>query len=71
MNARRARQLELLAIRSSELADRVIAGQLEFLDAVDMAYSAVAWSGLVESVGDNAVQKVIAAAFMGIARGEP
>ena len=58
-----SRQLVLLAIRSRELADRVAAGQLAFLDAVDMAYSAAEWAGLVESVGANAVQAVMAAAF--------
>jgi hypothetical protein len=30
---------------------------------VDTAYSAAVWSGLVDSVGDDAVQKVLQAAF--------
>jgi len=34
---RTAQQLEILARRSLELADRVAAGELDFLDAVDMA----------------------------------
>jgi hypothetical protein len=56
-------QLELLAIRSLELADRVADGQIEFLDAVDLAYSAAEWAGLVESVGDDVVQRTLAACF--------
>jgi hypothetical protein len=31
-----------------------------------MAYSAAIWSGLVDAVGDDVVQKVLAAAFAGI-----
>ena len=56
-------QIELFAIRASELADRVAAGQISFIDAVDMAYSAAVWSGLTESVGDDIVQAILAAAF--------
>lgn len=58
-------QLELFAIRASELADRVAAGQIAFIEAVDMAYSAAQWAGLADSVGDDAVQKIMAAAFSG------
>jgi hypothetical protein len=58
-----SKQLELFAIRCSELADRVVAGNLAFIDAVDMGYSAAIWSGLVDGVGDDAVQKVMFAAF--------
>jgi hypothetical protein len=57
------RQLELFAIRCSELADRVQRGEIGFIDAVDMAYSAAQWAGLTESAGDDAVQAVMAAAF--------
>jgi len=57
------RQLELFAIRCSELADRVAAGNLAFLDAIDFAYTAADFAGLVESAGDDAVQKIMAAAF--------
>ena len=57
------RQLELLALRCCDLAERVEAGTIGFIDAVDMAYSAAVWSGLVESVGDDAVQKIMFAAF--------
>jgi hypothetical protein len=57
------RQLEILALRSIELADRVAAGEIKFLDAVDVAYEAALWSGLTETVGDDIVQATIAAAF--------
>jgi hypothetical protein len=46
------------------LADRVIAGKLAFIDAIDMAYSAAEWSGLIDAAGDDAVQKIMAAAFV-------
>jgi hypothetical protein len=62
-------QLELFAIRCSELAGRVLAGTIPFIDAIDMAHSAAVWSGLVESVGDDGIQKVMAAAFMTVPRG--
>ena len=42
------RQLEILALRSIELADRVAAGQLPFIDAVDLAYEAAIWADLAE-----------------------
>jgi len=57
------RQLELFAIRCSELADRVVGGNLSFIDAVDMAYSAADFAGLVEVAGDDAIQKIMFAAF--------
>ena len=63
------RALELLALRCCDLADRVDAGSIGFIDAVDMAYSAACWSGLVESVGDDAVQRVLFAAFATTTRG--
>jgi hypothetical protein len=56
-------QLKILAIRTGELADRVGAGELQFLDAVDVAYEAAVWAGLVETAGDDLVQRVLAAAF--------
>jgi len=58
-----AKQLALLAIRAGELADRVALGQIGFLDAVDLAYSAAEHVGLVDLAGDNEVQLVLAAAF--------
>jgi hypothetical protein len=62
-NSRKKRQLEILAIRSLELADQVASGDLSFLDAVDMAYDAACWAGLVKAVGDGVVQATMAAAF--------
>lgn len=67
-------QLKILAIRTGELADRVDAGELGFLDAVDLAYSAAVWAGLPEAIdkselvtnnitGDDLVQRVLAAGF--------
>ena len=44
--ARVTRQLEILALRSLELADQVTAGQLQFLEAADLAYEAAVWAGL-------------------------
>jgi hypothetical protein len=61
--SRTTRQLEILSLRSLELADRVVAGELALLDAVDMAYGAAVWSGLTETVGDDVVQTILAEAF--------
>jgi hypothetical protein len=60
---RRTRLLEILALRSLELADRVAAGEIAFLDAVDLAYEAAVWSALTRTVGDDIVQATLAAAF--------
>jgi hypothetical protein len=59
----KSRQLEILALRSLELADRAATGELPFIEAVDLAYSAAQWAGLPESVGDDIVQATLAAAF--------
>jgi hypothetical protein len=58
-----ARRLEILTLRSLELADRVAEGSIKFLDAVDLAYEAAVWSGLTQDVGDDIVQATLAAAF--------
>jgi hypothetical protein len=58
-----SRQLQVLALRSLELADRVAAGEIAFLDAVDVAYEAAMWSSLTSTVGDDIVQATLAAAF--------
>jgi hypothetical protein len=60
---RAARRLEILALRSLELADRVAEHRIAFLDAIDIAYEAAVWSGLVDEVGDDVVQACMAAAF--------
>jgi hypothetical protein len=69
------RQLEILARRCLQLADQVAAGEIPFLDAVDLAYDAAVWAGLPNAIdtsglidvdvitGDDIVQAVIAAAF--------
>jgi hypothetical protein len=62
-NTRKTRQLEILARRSLELADQVAAGQLGFIDAVDLAYEAACFAGLVRAVGDDVVQATLAACF--------
>jgi hypothetical protein len=59
-------QLALFSERARVLAERVAAGQLGFIDAVDMAYDAAIWSGLADSVGGDKVQAALAAAFMGV-----
>jgi hypothetical protein len=46
-----------------ELADQAAAGQLRFIDAVDVAHEAAQWAGLIEAVGDDIVQGVLSAAF--------
>lgn len=61
--SRHSRQVEILARRALELADQVADGRLAFLDAVDLAYEAAVWSGLVDAVGDDIVQATLAAAF--------
>lgn len=61
-----ARQLAILSVRAWELADRVAAGEIEFIDAVDMAYSSAVWSGLVAAAGDDAVQAALVQAFDGV-----
>lgn len=60
---RTSRQLEILALRCLELADRVAAGEIAFLDAVDISYDAAVWSGLTSTIGDDVVQATLAAAF--------
>lgn len=57
--------LELLFDRSCVLAQRAAGGELLFLEAVDMAYSAADFAGLVDRYGDDAVQLVLADAFGG------
>ena len=58
--------LDLLRDRCCTLADRVKSGDLPFIDAVDFAYSAADFAGLVQRHGDDEIQKVLAAAFMGV-----
>ena len=48
--------LSLLFDRCRTLADRAGDGSLPFVEAIDMAYSAASWAGLVERYGDDVVQ---------------
>jgi len=57
--------LDLLFERTRVLTERVRDGNLPFIEAVDLAYSAAYWSGLVERYGDDVVQRVLADAFGG------
>lgn len=56
--------LDLLFERSCTLVDRVIAGDLAFLEAVDMVSSAADFSGLTDKYGQDAIQEILAAAFI-------
>jgi hypothetical protein len=67
--AQKVDPLDLLYEKSCTLATRVADSELGFLDAVDMAYSAAQWAGLCETAGDDAVQIVLATAFMGVPKG--
>lgn len=58
-------QLRLFALRSRDLAGRVFNGSLRFIEAVDIGYEAAVWSGLVDLYGDDAVQEILADAFLG------
>jgi hypothetical protein len=60
--------LALLLERSRTLAARVRVGEIEFLDAVDIAYSAAEFSNLVGRYGDDVVQAMLAIAFIDIPR---
>jgi hypothetical protein len=60
----RQQRLDLFAARCDELVERVNGNTIKFVDAVDMAYSAAVWSGLIDDLGDDAVQYVMARAFM-------
>jgi hypothetical protein len=60
---RAVRQLEILALRSLELADQVAAGHLPFFDTFDTLYDAAVDAGLIDTIGDRIVQATLAAAF--------
>jgi hypothetical protein len=58
-----ARGLKIFANRCLDLADRVAEHRISFLDAIDIAYEAATWSGLVDEVGDDIIQFTMAACF--------
>jgi hypothetical protein len=60
--------LRIFADRCAVLAERVAIGNLRLIDAADMLQSAAELSGLVEIVGDDRVQEIMANAFV---RGRP
>jgi hypothetical protein len=61
-------QLDLFGSRCAELVQRVNFGTIGFIDAVDMAWSAAIWSGIVDNVGPDAVQEIMRTHFMGARR---
>jgi hypothetical protein len=61
--SRATQQLEILALRSFDFADRVRTNEVRFLDAIDVLYDSAVASGLVDAVGDDIVQATLAAAF--------
>ena len=61
-------QLILFERRCQTLVHQVRCNQLQFIDAVDMAYQAAVWSGLVDVAGDDLVQATMARAFMQVPR---
>jgi hypothetical protein len=67
-NTQARQRLELFGARCREMAERVRAGTVPFIWAIDCLYDAAAWSGLADDVGDDAVQRIMADAFMGLRR---
>lgn len=61
-------RLALFAVRCRQMVERVNVGAIPFIWAVDALYEAALWSGLVDDVGDDIVQEVMAEAFMGAHR---
>jgi hypothetical protein len=57
-------QLELFEIRCLEMANKVRAGLMPLHEGVDFLYSAAIWSDLVDNVGDDLVQNIMARAFL-------
>ena len=62
------RSLAILLDRAGIFAERVRDGDLPFLEAVDLTYSAADYAGLVEIYGDDQIQEILAMAFMDIPR---
>jgi hypothetical protein len=60
--------LEVFRERAREVADRVRAKNLSFIDGVDLIYSAAVWSGLSDHYGDDAIQALLVEAFMNVPR---
>jgi hypothetical protein len=56
--------LDLLYERACAMADRVEAGEIPFIQAVDFMWEAAEFAGTVDRVGADLVQHVLACAFM-------
>jgi hypothetical protein len=50
--------------RCEDLAERITVGAMPFMHAVDTAYEAAQWSGLIGLIGDDVVQAIMAQTFM-------
>jgi hypothetical protein len=61
--------LDLFFVRSCTVAERVAAGEIPFIEAVDFLWEAAEFAGTINRVGPDQVQAVLAAAFMGIRKG--
>lgn len=61
--------LDLFYDRALSMADRILAGEVDFIDGIDACYSAALWAGLVDRHGDDAVQRVLALAFIATPKG--
>jgi hypothetical protein len=57
--------LDLLYVRACTMADRVAAGEIPFIEAVDFMWEAAEFAGTVDRVGPDLVQHVLSCAFMG------
>jgi hypothetical protein len=57
--------LTVFSERCHTIAARVRDRQLPLIEGVDMLYSAADIAGLIESYGDDQIQLLMAAAFMG------
>jgi hypothetical protein len=57
------REITIFAIVARDFADFVATDNLAFLDAVDLAYEYAVDVGLVDAVGDDVVQTILAVAF--------
>jgi hypothetical protein len=58
--------LDLLFVRSCAMAERVVAGEIPFIEAVDFMWEAAEFSGVVDRAGAEIVQHILATAFMGV-----
>jgi hypothetical protein len=65
MAASQTEPLGILLARCKTLATRVRNKELTLQDAVDFAYSAADFAGLVQRYGDDRIQEVLVQAFMG------